>query len=168
MAAALMNAIMSILNLPSAAWLAATFLSVLDLGSAAIAAEDLRDQFGIASTYSYKGEQTASGDVFNPENMTAAHRSLPFGTIVRVTNTQNGHFAVVRINDRGPFISGRIIDVSPAAAHALGFVGLTQVSLSVMTRADLSPMRSHQPETTCEPGRDLSLDASASRNCHGF
>jgi peptidoglycan lytic transglycosylase len=65
--------------------------------------------------------------------MTAAHPTLPFGTVVKVTNHGNGHTAVVRINDRGPFIRGRVIDVSPAAAQALGFSGTTQVSLAVVS-----------------------------------
>jgi rare lipoprotein A len=63
--------------------------------------------------------------------MTAAHRSLPFGTMVRVTNQRNGRTATVRINDRGPFVRGRVIDVSPAAARALGFSGIVPVSLNV-------------------------------------
>jgi rare lipoprotein A len=63
--------------------------------------------------------------------VTAAHRSLPFGTRVRVTNQRNGRSAVVRINDRGPFVRGRVIDVTPAAARALGFSGIAPVSLNV-------------------------------------
>jgi rare lipoprotein A len=64
--------------------------------------------------------------------MTAAHRSLPFGTKVRVTNRRNGRSVVVRINDRGPYVRGRVIDVTPAAADALGFSGLTSVTLLVV------------------------------------
>ncbi|MBD0385018.1 MAG: septal ring lytic transglycosylase RlpA family protein [Nostoc sp. C3-bin3] len=80
---------------------------------------------GIASFYGYDfaGNRTASGQRFNPEGMTAAHRSLPFGTKVRVTNTRNGRSVVLRINDRGPFIRGRIIDVSTGAARVLGMMG---------------------------------------------
>ncbi|MFN6498778.1 MAG: septal ring lytic transglycosylase RlpA family protein [Nostoc sp. DedQUE01] len=80
---------------------------------------------GVASFYGYdgSGNRTASGQRFNPEGMTAAHRSLPFGTQVRVTNTRNGRSVVVRINDRGPFIRGRIIDVSVGAARVLGMMG---------------------------------------------
>lgn len=80
---------------------------------------------GIASFYGYDfaGNRTASGQRFNPEAMTAAHRSLPFGTKVRVTNTRNGRSVVLRINDRGPFIRGRIIDVSTGAARVLGMMG---------------------------------------------
>ncbi|AUB34507.1 rlpA, rare lipoprotein A [Nostoc flagelliforme CCNUN1] len=80
---------------------------------------------GIASFYGYdfSGNRTASGQRFNPEGMTAAHRSLPFGTKVRVTNTRNGRSVVLRINDRGPFIRGRVIDVSTGAARILGMMG---------------------------------------------
>jgi rare lipoprotein A len=68
--------------------------------------------------------------------MTAAHPTLPFGTVVKVMNHGNGQTAVVRINDRGPFIRGRVIDVSPAAARALGFSGITQVSLAVVSGSE--------------------------------
>lgn len=80
---------------------------------------------GMASYYGYdgSGNRTASGQRFNPEGMTAAHRSLPFGTQVRVTNTRNGRCVVVRINDRGPFIRGRVIDLSAGAARILGMMG---------------------------------------------
>ncbi len=80
---------------------------------------------GMASYYGYDGSgtRTASGQRFNPEGMTAAHRSLPFGTQVRVTNTRNGRSVVLRINDRGPFIRGRVIDVSAGAARILGMMG---------------------------------------------
>ena len=67
----------------------------------------------------------------SPGAMTAAHRTLPFGTRVTVVNRRNGRSAVVRINDRGPFVRGRVIDLSPAAARALGVDGLVPVSLSV-------------------------------------
>lgn len=88
---------------------------------------------GIASYY-WQGRSTASGERFNPSAMTAAHRSLPFGTKVRVTNLRNGKAVVVRINDRGPFVRGRVIDVSKAAASELGFTGhgITRVSLAVV------------------------------------
>ena len=89
---------------------------------------------GIAAVYSYKAEKTANGETSNPANLTAAHRSLPFGTMVRVTNTRNGRSVVVRINDRGPFTRGRIIDLTPAAATQLGFSGLAPVSLELASR----------------------------------
>ncbi len=90
-------------------------------------------QTGVASFY-WQGRGTASGERFNPNALTAAHRSLPFGTKVRVTNLRNGRTVVVRINDRGPFVRGRIIDVSRAAASELDFHGrgVTQVALAVV------------------------------------
>lgn len=76
-------------------------------------------QLGLASFYN-EPQPTANGEVFNPRAMTAAHKSLPFNTKVRVTNVDNGRSVVVRINDRGPFKPGRIIDLSEGAAAALG------------------------------------------------
>lgn len=78
-------------------------------------------QCGSASWYALTSK-TASGERMNPAAMTAAHRSLPFGSKIRVTNQRNGKSVVVRINDRGPFIKGRVIDLSKAAAQELGFV----------------------------------------------
>jgi rare lipoprotein A len=82
---------------------------------------------GIASFYS--GGLTANGENALASGMTAAHRSLPFGTKVRVTNGKNGRSVVVRINDRGPFITGRVIDLTLAGAQALDFSGLAPVTL---------------------------------------
>ena len=83
------------------------------------------EEVGMASYYgrAHEGRRTASGEVFDMNGMTAAHRTLPFGTRVRVTNLANGRETVVRINDRGPFRRGRILDVSYAAARRLGFIG---------------------------------------------
>lgn len=77
-------------------------------------------QCGRASWYAIRNT-TASGEMMNPDAMTAAHPSLPFGTRIRVTNQGNGRQAEVRINDRGPFVKGRILDLSRAAAATLGF-----------------------------------------------
>jgi rare lipoprotein A len=90
---------------------------------------------GIASYY-WQGQQTASGARFNPSAMTAAHRTLPFGTRVRVTNKRNGRSVVVTINDRGPFIKGRIIDLSRGAAGVIGMTGsgVAPVSVEVLGR----------------------------------
>lgn len=87
-------------------------------------------QSGIASVYAYSGEKTASGEKAHPGGLTAAHRTLPFGTKVKVTNKRNGRSVTVRINDRGPFVHGRIIDLTPAAARALGFSGLAPVEVT--------------------------------------
>jgi len=86
---------------------------------------------GIASVYAYSGGKTASGERANPGGFTAAHRTLKFGTQVRVTNRRNGRNVVVRINDSGPFVRGRVIDITPAAARALGFSGLASVTLDI-------------------------------------
>jgi rare lipoprotein A len=94
---------------------------------------------GIASVYSAKSSgtsRTASGQRLQPMALTAAHRSLPFGTQVQVTNRRNGRTVVVRINDRGPFIRGRVIDLSPAAGKALGISGLAPVTLAVLNNAN--------------------------------
>lgn len=90
----------------------------------------LAGQAGIASVYSHEsGSATANGGKLNREALTAAHRTLPFGSKVKVTNKSNGRSVVVTINDRGPFARGRIIDITPAAARVLGFSGLAQVSV---------------------------------------
>jgi rare lipoprotein A len=87
---------------------------------------------GIASFYKYEAK-TASGEQFNPRALTAAHRTLPFGTRLRVTNVATGQSVTVRVNDRGPFIPGRVVDVSLSAAKELGMVdrGITKVKLEV-------------------------------------
>jgi rare lipoprotein A len=85
-------------------------------------------QCGRASWYALTS-RTASGERMNPSDFTAAHRSLPFGTKVKVTNNSNGKAVIVRINDRGPFVRGRLLDVSKAAARELGFVGVGHTSV---------------------------------------
>lgn len=82
-------------------------------------------QEGIASWYGgkFQGRTTANGEIFDTNKFTAAHKSLPFGTMVKVTNLENGRTTIVRINDRGPFIPGRIIDLSRAAAMEIGMTG---------------------------------------------
>ena len=92
-------------------------------------------QSGIASVYGYNGGRTASGERMSNAALTAAHRTLPFGTMVRVTNAHSGRSVVVRINDRGPFVRGRVIDLTPAAARELGFSGLAGVTLDVVGRS---------------------------------
>jgi rare lipoprotein A len=104
----------------------ATFFLLIGFGASSVA----QAQSGIASVYS--GGRTASGEIASASGMTAAHRTLPFGTLVRVTNRRSGRSVVVRINDRGPFVPGRVIDVTTAAARLLGFSGLTLVTLDVI------------------------------------
>jgi rare lipoprotein A len=90
---------------------------------------------GMASFYGreFNGRKTASGERFDTHALTAAHRTLPFGTMVRVTNLSNGKSVNVRVNDRGPFKRQRIIDLSPAAAHAIGLdiAGTARVRIEV-------------------------------------
>jgi rare lipoprotein A len=105
-------------------------VAVAQLLPLAVSYAKAEGQSGVASVYSTEsGSRTASGARLNPGAMTAAHRSFPFGSRVRVTNRRNGRTVVVTVNDRGPFVRGRIIDVTPAAAQALGFSGLTQVTV---------------------------------------
>jgi rare lipoprotein A len=96
-------------------------------------------QEGFASWYGgkFNGRLTSSGEVFDTNEKTAAHRTLPFGAIVKVVNLDNGKFTIVKINDRGPFVDGRIIDLSRAAAQEIGMVaqGVARVSLEVLDYA---------------------------------
>jgi rare lipoprotein A len=84
---------------------------------------------GVASVY--HDAKTANGEHMNPSAMTAAHKSLPMGSIVTVHNKSNGRSVTVRINDRGPYVTGRVIDLSPGAARVIGMDGLAPVSLTV-------------------------------------
>jgi rare lipoprotein A len=102
---------------------------------------------GVASVYSFEaGARTASGQPLDPDALTAAHRTLPFGTKVRVTNTRNGLVAVVTINDRGPFVRGRVIDLTPAGARALGFSGLAPVTIETIRNEAGSPSLPGSPQ----------------------
>ncbi len=103
-------------------------------------------QRGMASWYGddFHGKKTSNKEIYNMHAMTAAHKTLPFGTHVRVTNLTNGKSVVVRINDRGPFVKGRIIDLSYAAAQKLGMAetGVAPVVIKVLKR--FSPKKSSQ------------------------
>jgi len=111
-------------------------LAVLLLLASGVVAVAEPDMEGLASWYGGKfhGRLTSSGEVFDTNEMTAAHKTLPFGTMVKVTNLENGLSAVVKINDRGPFVEGRIIDLSRAAADQIGMVGegVARVSLTIV------------------------------------
>ena len=91
-------------------------------------------QRGEASWYGpgFHGRRTANGEVFNSQALTAAHRSLPFGTRVRVTNEKTGRSVVVRINDRGPFAKGRVIDLAHGAARQIGMSGTARVAIAAV------------------------------------
>jgi rare lipoprotein A len=122
------------------------------------------EQEGLASWYGgkFQGRRTANGEIFDTNEFTAAHKSLPFGTIVKVTSLENGKSTVVRINDRGPFVPGRIIDLSQAAASAIGLAGkgVAKVRIEV-----LSP---DSPEAVAlaasRPGVIYSIQVAAFRN----
>jgi peptidoglycan lytic transglycosylase len=107
----------------------AVLKNLLAIGFAAMAICPVRAENGLASFYG--GGRTASGETTGPAGLTAAHRTLPFGTLVLVTNIHNGKTAIVRITDRGPYGHGRIIDVSRAAARELDMIdsGTTLVSI---------------------------------------
>ena len=84
------------------------------------------------------GPLAANGEHIDTGALTAAHKSLPFGTLVRVTNKGNGRSAVVRINDRGPFVKGRIIDLTPAGAQAIGMDGLAPIDVTIIGHTNSS------------------------------
>jgi len=98
------------------------------------AAEKSDASHGLASYYSTSSEPTASGEKFDARELTAAHRTLPFGTRLRVTNVATGRSVTVRVNDRGPFVPGRVVDVSHSAAESLGMVqaGVAKVKVDVV------------------------------------
>lgn len=126
----------------AAAAIAATFLIAVLLATAGCASrpaprpEDGARIDGLASWYGreFHGRPTASGERYDMHELTAAHRTLPFGTRVRVTNLENGRSVRVRINDRGPFVDGRIIDLSYGAAKKIAMVkaGVVRVRLEIL------------------------------------
>lgn len=116
----------------------ALFAALLTILSAPLlAAGPGKVQNGIASYYhdSLHGNKTASGQIYNKNKMSAAHKSLPLGSKVRVTDVRTGKSIVVRVNDRGPFVKGRIIDLSRRAAAELGMIkkGITRVKVEVLS-----------------------------------
>jgi rare lipoprotein A len=111
-------------------------MRTLVLALCALACLESAAQAEIASYYgqAFAGRRTASGERFNPNAMTAAHRTLPFGTRVRVTHARTGRSVVVRINDRGPHVNGRAIDLSSGAARSIGMGGTADVRIEVVGR----------------------------------
>jgi rare lipoprotein A len=106
------------------------FAAAIQLAPLSVVGAFAETQSGIASIYSTEsGSRTASGRRLDPKALTAAHRSLPIGSKVRVTNRHNGRSIVVTVIDRGPFVRGGIIDLTPAAGRALGFSGLAPVTV---------------------------------------
>lgn len=133
----------------------ATVLGILRAGQVAAQPPVMVHQEGLASWYGKReaGRVTASGTVFDPSRPTAAHRTLPLGTCVRVTRIGNGRFVVVPINDRGPYKQGRMIDLSEAAAIALDMkeVGLATVQIDVVGSCEVPPMSARVADA--DPGR---------------
>jgi len=105
--------------------------------SAGANAASLPPQEGLASVYGkhFNGQTTASGERYDSRALTAAHRTLPLGTEIRVTNLENGKSVRVRVNDRGPHVRGRIVDLSSSAAAALGFnTGVARVKIEILSQ----------------------------------
>lgn len=124
-------------------WCAAVGLTLVIAHNQAVATapapKPAFEQVGVASWYGpgFHGKKTANGEVYNQNEITAAHRSLPLGTRAQVTNLENGKSIEVRINDRGPYVRKRVIDLSRAAAGRLGM--LAEGVVSVKIEADVAP-----------------------------
>ena len=129
------------------------------------------EEFGIASYYSdaFHGRKTASGELYHKDKLTAAHKTLPFGTLIRVTRLDNKTSVVVKVNDRGPYIKGRIVDISKAAAIKLDLIrdGKARVKIEVIEKgtedlvADTAPvpnLESLKPEVTKPPVANLIIE----------
>ncbi len=123
------------------------------------------EEFGIASYYAdeFQGRSTASGELYDMKKFTAAHKSLSFGTVIRVTRLDNKKFVDVRINDRGPYIKGRIVDISKAAAQKLDLItdGKAEVKISVINKAADQPISEAaipQPSAPATPPSTSSSD----------
>lgn len=143
------------------------FAAAMAVASTSFVAPVAAQSVGHASYYGKElaGRKTASGERFNPGGLTAAHRSLPFGTQLKLTNKQNGRSVVVRVNDRGPFVRGRAIDVSFGAAQALGFAGrgVTQLLIEPLGNLRVKAVAAApQPARTTEATVDLSAPAVVS------
>lgn len=138
------------------------FAAAMAVASTSFVAPAAAQSVGHASYYGKElaGRKTASGERFNPGGLTAAHRSLPFGTQLKLTNRQNGRSVVVRVNDRGPFVRGRVIDVSFGAAQALGFAGRGVAQLLI---EPLGGPRARGPAAAPQPARaaETPVDQSA-------
>lgn len=113
-------------------------------------------EIGEASWYGpgFHGRKTASGERFNTNELTAAHKTLPFGTLLKVTNLGNNLFTIVRINDRGPYVRGRIIDLSKAAKEEIGMGGTAMVRIEIITEEDAELLRN---------GAELNTDTDESQ-----
>ena len=128
-----------------------TFLAFLFFAASATTLSAQETEYGKASYYSdsFQGSTTASGDVYDKNKMTGAHKTLPFGTKVRVTRLDNKKSVVVTINDRGPFIKGRIVEVSSSAAKKIGLTidGVTEVTLDILEKGGKTIAKATAPVT---------------------
>jgi rare lipoprotein A len=128
---------LAVVSLGTSAFAAPPAASPPSSPAPAAAAAAAAEETGLVAVYSDRlnHHKTASGKMYDRSELTAAHRTLPFGTRVKVTNTRNGKSVVLTITDRGPREAGRILDISPAAAHELGMLGpgLGQVRLEVVS-----------------------------------
>ena len=124
------------------------------------------EQEGLASWYGgkFQGRQTANGEIFDTNKFTAAHKTLAFGTVVKVTHLENGKSTVVRINDRGPFIPGRIIDLSRAAAAAIGLAGKGVAKVRVEELPSSSPEAADMAATVTRSPAIYSIQVAAFRS----
>lgn len=115
-------------------------LMVVFFTTISLSAEQPYEAKGKASFYAdkFQGRLTSNGEVFHQDSLTCAHRTLPFGTFLRVTNQSNGRSVIVRVNDRGPFVGGRVVDLSKAAATQLGMLkkGIVNVSVAEVMNPD--------------------------------
>ena len=128
-------------------------------------------QEGLASFYAdkFEGRTTASGEIYNHSSKTAAHLTLPFNTFIKVTNLENSKSVIVRVNDRGPFIKGRIIDVSRSAAEELGFIetGLINVKVEVVDyEEEIKTLDEQTIEKLEIPGEEIDVLAASSDNSY--
>lgn len=123
---------------------------------------------GVASWYGpgFHGRKTASGERYNMDALTAAHKSLPFGTRVRVTNRNNGKSVVVKINDRGPYVGGRVIDLSRGAARTIGMIGsgTAKVTVEILGKAKSLKVASSEPVKAKKPAKAAPAKSLASEN----
>ncbi|MGQ1946805.1 septal ring lytic transglycosylase RlpA family protein [Geofilum sp. OHC36d9] len=132
-------------------WFRNCFFLVFLFHSVFVLAQNEYEATGIASYYADKfdGRQTASGEIYRHSKLTAAHRSLPFGTLLKVINTANGKSVVVRVNDRGPFVDNRILDLSQSAALEIDAVKDGLVEVRIQQVADESGADKERPTNDC-------------------
>ena len=130
------------------------FTCALLIANSALAQPTFKQE-GTASYYAdkFEGQPTASGEKYKHTKMTAAHKSLPFGTMIKVTNLKNNKSVVVKVNDRGPFVEGRIVDLSKSAAETLDFIldGLARVKIEVVEDVIAK-------ETKYDPGKPIQVN----------